>query len=71
MPKIIHAIICEPFVILVRKWSPNTTVWGKFVLAEERACMHSQSFHAFLTAMLPEILLTRFWLLRLSNEARA
>lgn len=70
MSKIIHVIIYEPFVTLVRKRSPNTTVLGKFVLAEERACMHAQSSHAFLTATLPEILLTRFWLLRLCNEAR-
>lgn len=62
MPKVTHGIICEPFMILVRKRSLNTTslVLGKFVLAEERACMHAQSFHAFLTATLPEILLTRF-----------
>lgn len=66
------AIIHEPFMMLVRKWSPNTIglVSGKFVLAEERACIAAQTFHAFLSATLPEILLTRYWLLRLHKEAR-
>lgn len=39
-----HAIMCEPFIILVRKWSLNTTglVLSQFVLAEKRVCMPAQ-----------------------------